>query len=253
MLTKTNTKSTKISTNYILKDNDLVLDNSEKKYILRVRDLPNDEKPREKLLKGGISSLSSAELLAIVLSVGTKKEEVLAMSSRILKEYGEKTIINQTNPEAIKKELDIPLAKACQIVACFELGRRFLERNEHGLVTIRTAKEAFEYLKDMGKLPKEHLRGLYLNSHYRVIHDEVISVGSLTANIVHPREVFRPAIEYSAAAVILAHNHPSGNSQPTDSDISITKQLIQAGKIVGIDLLDHIVITKDGYTSISTN
>ena len=105
----------------------------------------------------------------------------------------------------------------------------------------------------MRDLPKEHLRGIYLNSRHQVIHDEIISIGSLTANIVHPREVFRPALEYSAVAVILAHNHPSGTVKPTASDIAITTQLIAAGRILGIDLLDHIVITKNRFTSIPAN
>lgn len=239
-----------LTDNYTLRGNNLILDNEGKKYVLKIKDLPEDEKPREKLINYGPSVLSAAELMAIVLSVGTKKEEVLAMSSRILKEYGEKTIINQTNPQEIEKELNIPLAKSCQIVACFELGRRFFKKNERGPITIRTAKQTYQYLRDMRDLPKEYFRGIYLSSRYRIIHDEVISMGSLTANIIHPREVFRPAIEYSAAAVIVAHNHPSGSIKPTKSDIEITKQLIKAGKILGIDLLDHVIIAKNKFISI---
>jgi DNA repair protein RadC len=235
---------------YALKDNNLILDNPEKKYILRIKDLADEDKPRERLIKHGPSILSEEELLAIVLSVGTKKEEVFTMSSRIFKEYGEKNIANQTSPKILEQELDVPLAKACQIIACFELGRRFFKNTPGGQVTIRTAKQAYNYLKDMHDLPKEHLRGLYLNSRYRLIHDEVISVGSLTANIVHPREVFRPALEYSAVAVIIAHNHPSNSLKPTEEDIEITKQLVKAGKILGVDLLDHIIIAKNKFISI---
>jgi DNA repair protein RadC len=102
----------------------------------------------------------------------------------------------------------------------------------------------------MGSNKKEQLRGLYLNSQYQVIHDEVISVGSLTANIVHPREVFQPAVEHGAIAIILAHNHPSGRLEPTTADIEITEQLISAGQVLGIDLLDHLVITTKRYVSI---
>lgn len=235
---------------YSLNDNDLIIDDQNRSYILKVKDLPDEEKPREKLLSRGPERLSVSELLAIVLSVGTRKEEVMTMSSRVLKEYGEKTIANQTNPYFIEKDLNIPITKACQIVACFELGRRFFQKNENGLNSIRTTQDAFDYLQDMARLPKEHFRGLYLNSHFKVIHDEIISVGSLTSNIVHPREVFKPAIEYSAAAIIVAHNHPSGDKNPSDSDIVTTKQLVQAGQILGIELLDHIIITKNGYTRI---
>jgi DNA repair protein RadC len=102
----------------------------------------------------------------------------------------------------------------------------------------------------MRDLPKEHLRGLYLDSHYQLIHDELISIGTLTSNIVHPREVFRPALEYSAAALILAHNHPSGIAKPSEADLAITAQIIEAGKVLGIGLLDHVIIAKNKYQSV---
>lgn len=235
---------------YALKENDLILDNEERKYVLRIKDLADEDKPRERLIKHGPAILSVAELLAIVLNVGTKKEEIFTMTSRILKEYGEKNISNQTNARLLGKELSIPLVKACQIVACFELGRRFFKKTPGRQIIIRTAKQAYNYLSDMHNLPKEQLRGLYLNSRYRLVHDEVISVGSLTTNIVHPREVFSPALEYSAAAIIVAHNHPSGSAKPTKGDIETTKQLVKAGKILGIDLLDHIVIAGNKFNSV---
>ena len=238
---------------YVLQDNDLILDNQSKKYILKIKDLPAEEKPREKLIKYGPSVLSTSELLAIVFSTSTKKEEVLVMTNRLLKEYGEKALASQIDPRKIQEALDIPLIKACQVVACFEIGRRFFKTAKYKVAVIRTAKEAYEYLKDMRDLPKEYLRGIYLNNHYRLIHDEVISIGSLDANIIHPREVFKPALEYSASAVILAHNHPSGIVKPSEADIAITKQLIEAGKILGIDLLDHIIITKNKFASIPGN
>ena len=202
------------------------------------------------MMERGPEELSVSELLSIVLSVGTKKEEVSAMSSRLLKEYGEKTLINQRDPKIISKELDIPIVKACQIVACFELGRRFYEKKSHGSVAIKSAKEAFEYLKDMRALPKEHFRGLYLNSQYKIVHDEVISIGSLTSSIVHPREVFKPALEYSAVAIIIAHNHPSGALKITEADLEVTQKLAEAGQILGIDLLDHLIIAKNKFVSI---
>jgi DNA repair protein RadC len=151
----------------------------------------------------------------------------------------------------VKEMLDIPLGKACQLVACFELGRR-LFRNADGRkpIIIRTASQVYEYLKDMRDLSKEHLRGLYLDSHYQLIHDELISIGTLTSNLVHPREVFRPAIERSAAALILAHNHPSGIPKPSDADLAITEQIIEAGKVLGISLLDHVIIAKNSHQSI---
>ncbi len=236
---------------YVQTDSDLVLDHGEKQYVLRLRDLPVEERPREKLVKYGPSVLSIAELLAIVLGVGTKREEVLAMSRRLLKEYGDNAITNQKDPKKIMEILGVPLTKACQVVACFELGRRFFKTADgRKPIMIRTARQVYEYLKDMAGLPKEHLRGLYLDNHYQLIHDEVISIGSLTANIIHPREVFRPALEYSASAVILAHNHPSGVAKPSAADLAITKQIVEAGNILGISLLDHVIITRTKFESI---
>lgn len=172
------------------------------------------------------------------------------MASRMIRDYGEKTLSSQTDAKTLSDELQIPEIKALQIVACAELGRRFFDRREHGRVVIRTAKDAYEYLKDLRTLSKEHLRGLYVNTHHRLIHDEVISIGTINSNLIHPREVFKPAIEYGAAAVILAHNHPSGVVTASAADIEITKRIIEAGKIIGIPLVDHIIIGKNKFASI---
>ncbi len=236
---------------YSLMDTDLFLDKSDRKYVLKVHDLPLESQPREKMVRQGPEALSLQELLAIILNVGSKSEGVLEMSSRIIREYGEKSILSEKNTEKLSTELNIPIMKAAQIVACGEIGRRLYEKNDSGFVVIRSAKDVYDYLQDMHNLPKEHLRGLYLNSHNRVIHDEVISIGTINTNIVHPREVFRSAIEHSAAAVVLAHNHPSNIATPSAQDIEITQQLIQAGKIIGINVLDHVIITKSTYISIN--
>ncbi len=238
---------------YALRDTNMYLDGSLREYVLKIRDLPLDKQPREKLIKQGPESLSIQELLAVILNVGSKSEDVMEMSNRIIREYGEKILMAETDAEKLSADLHIPLMKASVIVACGELGRRFYEKNSAGFTVIRTAKDVYEYLRDMHNLPKEHLRGLYLNSHNRIIHDEVISIGTINTNIVHPREVFRPAIEYSAAALVLAHNHPSGNAIPSSQDVAITDQLIQAGKILGINVLDHVIVTKDAFSSIKAN
>lgn len=235
---------------YQLRDNDQVMGEGDTQYVIRVRDLPLEEKPREKMLAQGPQSLSVAELVAILMGVGTKKEEVMQMAHRILKEYGEAAIVNERNAQRLADSLAIPLPKACQIVASLELGRRFYQKRSGRSVFISTANQAFDYLRDMGTMKKEQLRGLYLNSRYQVIHEEVISVGSLTANIVHPREVFQPAIEHGAVAVLIAHNHPSGSLAPTLADHEVTERLVTAGKLLGIDVLDHLVIAEDEYLSI---
>lgn len=224
-----------------------------KPYRLTIRDIPTEQKPREKLLREGPTLLSIAELWAIVLNLGTKREDVITMSNRILKEYGERSITRETNPKKLAEELSIPLGKATQIIAVVELGKRLFERNPTGAKIIRTAQDVYEYTKGMRDLPKEHLRGIYLNSHYKVIHDETISIGTIDANIIHPREVFRPALEYAAAAVILVHNHPSGNLDPSEDDIAITHQLVSASKLLGIDLIDHVIVSEQGFKSIIEN
>jgi DNA repair protein RadC len=246
-----NMKATALGmTTYVLHDHDKVVGEYEAPYVLRVRDLALQDKPREKMLAGNASDLSAAELIAILLGVGTRKEEVMAMANRILKEYGERAILNETDPNRLSETLQIPLGKACQIVACFELGRRYFAETGKRPVYVRTAQQAYGYLKGIDSSQKEQLRGLYLNSRYQVIHEEVISVGSLTANIVHPREVFQPAIKYGAVAVIIAHNHPSGILQPTEEDLEVTRQLTYSGKILGIDLLDHLIIADGDFVSI---
>jgi len=159
--------------------------------------------------------------------------------------------VTQRDPQKVKELLGIPIVKACQLVACFELGRRLFEtRSGRKPIVLRTASQVFEYLKDMRDLPKEHLRGLYLDNHYQLIHDELISIGTLTSNVIHPREVFRPALEYSAAALILAHNHPSGIAKPSEADLAITAQIIEAGRVLGITLLDHVIIAKNKHESV---
>lgn len=224
---------------------------SNKVYPIKVRDLPNHDKPREKLLDLGVKSLGLSELLSIVLMTGTKKEDVLSMSSRVIKEYGKSIFSNPgLDLKKLSEDLDIPITKVCQIIACGELGKRLFDKNINGVKTIRTADDVYEYTRDMHGLSKEHLRGLYLDTHNKVIHDEVISIGTINSSIIHAREVFKPAIEYGAAALILVHNHPSGVSTPSESDKIITQQLIKAGNVLGIALLDHVVVARDSFTSI---
>ena len=235
---------------YKIKDQNIVINHSRQYKILSVKDLPNEEKPREKLLQTGASTLSSAELLAIVLGVGTKKEDVLLMANRLLREYGEKGIVYQKDPKIIEKDLKIPLIKACQIVACFELGRRFYQKKPGASITIRNAKQAYIHLKDMGTLRKEQIRCLYLNVHYQLIHDEVISIGTPDASLLQIKEIFRPALEYSAAAIIIAHNHPSGVLKANKADLEITERIKEAGNLLDIEVLDHLVIGKNKFISL---
>jgi DNA repair protein RadC len=235
---------------YTLQHHEIIIDNPDRRYVLKIRDLPQEDKPRERLIAHGPSVLTTPELLAVVLGVGTKKEEVLTMANRIMKEYGAGGIMSQKSALTLAKDLDIPLGKAMQIVALAELGHRFFARNKASAPILRTAREVFEHVQSMCELSKEHMKGIYLDAHYRVIHEEVISIGTIDANIVHPREVFKPALDYSAAAVILVHNHPSGVVNPSEADIAVTKQLVEAGKLLGIDLIDHLVVATGVFRSV---
>ncbi len=238
---------------YAIRPNVKFLDRQYREYPLMIHDLPDEEKPREKLAAKGPEALSIAELMAVVLVTGTAKEPLLEVSHRLIRDYGEKSILAERDPAKLSAEMDIPIVKACQIVACGELGRRFYDRTESGFKTVRNAADVFDHLQDMRNLPKEHLRGLYLNSHNRILRDEVISIGTVNSNMIHPREVFRAAIECNAAALILAHNHPSGEAVASAEDVAITAQLVEAGKILGITVLDHVIITKDSFVSVNAN
>ncbi|MCK5466808.1 DNA repair protein RadC, partial [Candidatus Parcubacteria bacterium] len=207
----------------------------------KIPELPFEKRPRERLIKNGPDVLKNYELLAIILGTGYRGEDVLTLASRILQEYGSKAITKERSVSRLMDELGIPKVKACQIIACFEIGRRFFVEDTGKMPTVRDAEDVYEYLKEMSKFKKEQFRGLYLNSRNKLIYDEVISLGTLNANLVHPREVFQPAIEFSAAAIIVAHNHPSGDPEPSEDDLKITKRLVAAGKIMGLEILDHLI------------
>lgn len=172
------------------------------------------------------------------------------MSTRVMREYGERSLLSNTDPKKLAEDLDIPVGKAMQIVAAGELGRRYFQKKRNGASVVRTSQDVFDYTADMRTLSKEHLRGLYLDTHYQVIHDEVLSIGTIDANLIHPREVFRPAIAHAAAAVVLVHNHPSGIVTPSEADRVVTLQVAEAGRVLGIDLIDHVVVTDTDFVSI---
>jgi len=219
-------------------------------YKFKLKELPKEQRPREKLIKYGPDVLKNGELMAVILNTGYRGETVLELSHRIIKEYGSKAIVQEKNVGRLMENLGIPLVKACQIVACFELGRRFFKEEPGRFPTIRSPEDAYRYLKGMKKLKKEQFRGLYLNTRNKIIHDEIISIGTLTANLVHPREVFQPAIEYLAAGIIIAHNHPSGDPNPSEDDLAVTRQMVKVGKTMAIEVLDHIIIGNERYVSL---
>ncbi len=217
---------------------------------MRIKSLPLDDRPREKMIKNGPETLSDSELLAIILRTGNKNESVISVANKLFNRYNIKSL-SRSGINNLKKELGIGNAKACQIVACFELGRRLAKFKEDKKSAIKNAKDIAKiFIPEMGSLKKEHFKGIYLDSRKRVIKEETIFIGSLNESVIHPREIFQVALNENAAALILIHNHPSGNPKPSNQDIEITKELIRAGDILGIPVLDHIIIGNNKYVSL---
>ncbi len=212
----------------------------------KIKDLPKIERPREKLIQYGPERLSNSELLALILRSGKKGENVIDLANKVLKKYKAENL-----PHLTYKELEnfsgLGPAKTCEIIACFELGKRLLKGKIAGLYL--KPEDVWKELKDIRDHKKEHFVIFYLDSRNQEIKREVISVGSLNANLVHPREVFEPAVKNLAAHVIVAHNHPSGDSEPSEDDLTINKRLVEAGKILGIEVVDHIIVSRNGLFS----
>ncbi len=217
-----------------------------------IKKLPTEEQPREKLHQFGASKLSNAELLAIILRNGTRKLSAIDLANQILS-YSEQGIrfISDCTVEELCEIKGIGPAKATQVIAAIELGKRVSGANSKQSVNINSPKEVSNiFMEDLRYLKKEVFKVLLLNTKNQIIQIEEVSVGILNSALVHPREVFRNAIRKSAASMILVHNHPSGNSKPSKEDISLSERLIEAGKIIGINVLDHIIIGDGEYTSL---
>lgn len=216
---------------------------------LMLKDMPTFEKPRERLLKYGPESLSLAELLAIVIRCGTKNENVLDLSRRILKEFNITELQDITHTQ-IKRFKGIKDAKAAQILAVFEIARRVSTENEPYRLKFQNSKDVSDYLMPkMKNLKKEYLIGLYLDTRNKLIKEETISIGTLNSSLIHPREIFRSAVKEASASIIIVHNHPSGDPAPSTDDIAITKKIIKAAEIMGIELLDHVIIGNEKHVS----
>ncbi|WP_433945883.1 RadC family protein [Paenibacillus sp. SN-8-1] len=216
-----------------------------------LRDIPHDERPRERMMQYGAGALSHAELLAILLRTGTRQESALHMAQRILNLAGGLRNLMDLSVEELMQTKGIGKAKAIQLKAGFELGIRVSGERKPDPTTIRSPRDAADLLMEQLRyLKKEHFVCLFLNTKNHIIAQETLSIGSLNASIVHPREVFRAAIKCSSASVVCAHNHPSGDPAPSPEDIQITQRLCEAGQIVGIDVLDHIVIGDGIFVSL---
>lgn len=216
---------------------------------LTIHDLPRVERPREKLIQYGPFKLTDSELLAIILRTGRKGENVLAMAKRVLGILKLDSFKELTFNELVRIA-GIGQTKACEIIACIELGKRIFKDKKLDISQILSPVDVFNKLKDIRDNKKEHFVVFFLDARNQEIKREIISVGTINANLVHPREVFEPAVKYLAVQIIVAHNHPSGNLEPSEEDICVTKRLVEAGKILGIELIDHIIVTRECFRSL---
>ncbi|AEI44970.1 RadC family protein [Paenibacillus mucilaginosus] len=216
-----------------------------------LRELHLEDRPRERMIHYGAEALSNAELLAILLRTGTYQESAVHVAQRLLRESGGLRSLSDMSLEQMTSIKGIGSAKALQIRAGIELGRRMARSGLNETVTIRSPQDAANLLmEDLRYLQKEHFVCLFLNTKNHVIGRETLSMGSLNASIVHPREVFRSAIKRSSASIVCAHNHPSGDPTPSPEDIALTRRLAEAGEIVGIEVLDHLVIGDQRFVSL---
>ncbi|MDW2875780.1 DNA repair protein RadC [Cytobacillus sp. T106] len=218
---------------------------------LMIRDFPQDERPRERFIQNGPESLSNHELLALMLRTGTKEESVLQLSNRLLTHFEGLRLLKDATLDEMTSIKGIGMAKAIQVLAAVEIGRRISSLSYDDRFVIGSPEDGAKYvMNDMRFLSQEHFVCLYLNTKNQVLHKQTIFIGSLNASIVHPREVFKEAFRRSAASIICIHNHPSGDPAPSREDIEVTKRLAECGKIIGIDVLDHLIIGENKYVSL---
>jgi len=214
-----------------------------------INDLPKEERPRERLVKFGEQALSSQELLQLILGRGIAGESVAVTAQKLLAQFGSLQKLSEASIEELSSIKGIGLAKAAQIKAAFEIGRRLsIQTLDYKSKELNAPEKVYRLIKSKLKdYHKEHFYIIALNSRNHSISE--VSIGSLNASIVHPREVFAEVIKNKAASVIFAHNHPSGDPEPSEDDLLITKRLVESGKILGIEVVDHIIVTKDKFFS----
>jgi DNA repair protein RadC len=214
-----------------------------------IKEMKLEDRPLQRLIRKGPQALSNVELLAIILW-RINNSSVFEKVSEIFKKYNLKTLSEASVAELKKIVKDE--VKACQIVACFELARRVASFKEELRPVIEGPEDVYKIVgPEMQALKQECVKVLLLDARNRLIKVETVSLGTLNENVIHPREVFRSAIENNAASIILVHNHPSGDAEPSDSDIEITREIMKAGEIVGIRFQDHVIIGSKGFISLT--
>lgn len=221
------------------------------RYHLTIHDFPLGERPRERLKHYGASALSNAELLAILLRVGSPGENVVALGTRLLKEFGGLSGLATAGFGDLAKVKGIGTAKTAQLKAALELGRRLLLSSPDARPQITSPNDAANLLMlDMGTLEQENLRTILLDTKNRVLASPTIYVGNVNSSIIRVSEIFREAIRANATALIVAHNHPSGDPTPSPEDVQVTHSIVEAGNLLGIEVLDHLVIGHQRFVSL---
>lgn len=216
---------------------------------MSIKEYPENVRPREKLLALGPEALSDQELLAILLRTGVHEKSALDMAQDLLKGGG-LTALVQVSTEELEGQKGIGLAKAAQIKAALELARRLARQSLGPRPVIKSPQDAAQLLMgEMSNLDREHFRVINLNTKNQVIAVDTVSIGNLSASLVHPREVFKLPIKRSAASLILVHNHPSGDISPSKEDLKVTQRLIEAGSILGVDVVDHLIFGYNKFLS----
>jgi DNA repair protein RadC len=209
---------------------------------LKIREMPKDDRPREKLATRGASALNDAELIAILLRTGVKGANAIEVARQLIEEYGSLGALSRCTVQELAKTKGIGFAKGAQLASAFGLGQR-LAREIHSRRKIETPEQVYELLgAEMRALHKESLRIVLLDTRYNLIRTEDVSLGSVNESIAHPRDVFRPALIHSAYAVVVVHNHPSGDPSPSQADHGLTRRLREAAELLQIKLLDHVII-----------
>jgi len=218
---------------------------------LKVKDLPLDDRPREKLILRGAHNLSDAELIAILLRTGCKGKSVILVAQELVQKFGNLSIIAEKSVEAISKHHGIGKDKAATLSAAFEISKRVASQKKwFSNKKITSPEDVAEiFIPLLRDEVKEKFIIICLNSANKIIKHEIISIGNLNSSIVHPREIFKSAIENNSASIILLHNHPSGNPEPSGEDISVTRKIVEAGKIFDIPVFDHIIVAGNEFSS----
>ncbi len=214
---------------------------------MKIHDLPQHQRPREKLAEKGVDALSIQELIAILLRTGYKGKSALEIAHRLCQTYSLAQLKTLALPKLASLK-GIGMARASQLKAAFVLGE--LVDPEQERTAISTPPLVYELCRYLTSKKQEHLVALYLNARNQLIIQVTISIGTISSSLVHPREVFAPALEHRASGVILVHNHPSGDSSPSEEDIIITQKLIEAGEILDIKLVDHVIVSTQGWKSL---